>query len=100
MIGHPYYTPTQNTAPVANTTAGKWTFYPGCRALYLQNTTGQTLGIAFNGTTASGTVYDYTLANSAQVTLKAEDIGVEAFDVVSIWVPASGTAANIVIRGA
>lgn len=100
MLGRNYIGPTQTTAPVANTTAGLWTFPDGVHGLFLKNTSGQTITIAFNGTTASATTFDYELANNGTLHASAEDLGVGVFNTVTVWFPTSSTVTNFVIRGA
>lgn len=98
--GTPLHNPAVTTAPVANTTAGLYTFDPGASVISMHNYTGQLINIAFNGVTATVAVHDFKMADDVQATLKAEDYGVGVFDTVSVWMPSSATEANFEIRGA
>ena len=100
-MGQTYVVPTKTTTPVANTTAGLWTFANPAWAIFLRNTTTKTINIAFNGNTASATVYDVApLADAGMITIKAADYGLTDITTVSVWMPTGSTVANLVIRGA
>jgi len=95
-----YATPTQTTAPVANTTAGLWTFTPPASVLFLNNRSGQTINVRFNAAGAAVATHDFQMLNAATATLKASDYGVGTFSTVSVWFPTSATVASFNIRGA
>ena len=100
MAGVEYRAGTQATAPVANTTAGKWTFTPGASHLLLSNLSGKTTYIRFNSASAAAVAtHDYVLVDGATVNLSAADLGVVTFDTVSVWFPADATVVNWSIRG-
>lgn len=97
-----YATPTQTTAPVADTTAGLWTPTSAARALMLYNTSGQTIYVAFNGTTATAAVFDIVpIANGGSAHYHAySDLGIDVISSVSVWFPSGATVGNFAIRTA
>jgi len=103
MPAYKYSDPSTVVAPVADTSAGLFTFTSGLKSLYIRNTTGETIYLRINGTAAlpaSATVYDAVIATGADLRLHADtDLNVHKIDRVSIWVPSGGTAANIEVRG-
>lgn len=101
MAKQPLRAPTTTTSPVADTTAGLFTFDPPVKAVILQNTTGQTLKIKINGTVvASAAVYDFQLTNNGERELVARNFGVGAFDKIHVWMPSGATEANFKLPGA
>ncbi len=99
-MGVEYRAGTQATEPVANTTAGKWTFAPGASHLLLSNLSGETVYIRFNSASAAAVAtHDYVLATGGSVNLEAADLGVVAFDTVSVWFPSGATVTSWAIRG-
>jgi len=98
--GQEYRSGTQVTAPVANTTAGKWTFAPGASKLLLSNLSGKTVYVRFNSASAAAVAtHDYVLADGGSVNLQADDLGVVVFETISVWFPADATVANWSLRG-
>jgi hypothetical protein len=93
-------TPTETTAPIADTTAGLWTFATPASRLFLNNRSGQTIYTRFNVAGAVVATHDHTLANGAAANLKAEDLGIGSFSLVSVWFPSGATVASFNIRGA
>ena len=105
MTGRPYRDATVDSAPVAGGAAGTFTFSAakdahGVHGLFINNTTGQTIKIAYNGTVASATLYDEALANNGALHVTGDDRGVGVYDTISIFVPGGGTPANLIVRGA
>lgn len=100
MPNNQYVTPTETTAPVANTTAGLWTFPAPASRLFLNNRSGQIIYTRFNVAGAAVATHDHTLANGASANLKAEDLGIGSFALVSVWFPTSATVGSFNIRGA
>ena len=91
---------TQVTAPVANTTAGKWTFAPGVSTLSISNWTGQTIYVRVNSASAAtASVFDRTFLNNASEIIRLSDWGVHDVDTVSVWMPTSATVGNFILRG-
>lgn len=95
-------TPTETTAPVADTTSGLWTFTTPASRLFLNNRSGQTIYIRFNGAAASVATHDLALVDGAftNPVLRSEDVGVGTFGTVSVWFPATATVGAFNIRGA
>jgi len=99
-MANEYATPTQTTAPVANTTAGLWTFGTPASHLQLTNLSGQTIYVRFNsGSAASASAYDLILVNNGTIHIKAGDYGLGAFSTVSVWFPTGATVGSFAIRG-
>lgn len=99
-MGVEYRTPTETTTPVADTTAGLWTFATPAGHLLLTNTSGQRIYVRFNSASAaSATAHDFSMADGASLALKPADYGVHDFSTVSVWFPAEATVANFAIRG-
>lgn len=99
-MGVEYRTPTETTAPVANTTAGLWTFGTPAGHLLLSNTSGQRIYVRLNSASAaSATAHDFSMADGASSALKPADYGVRDFSTVSVWFPTGATVGNFTIRG-
>ena len=95
-----YYSPTQMTAPVADTTAGLFTFTTPVSHLFVGNYSGQPIYIRFNADEAAVATHDYYLANNGVRTFPAADYGLRNFTTVSVWFPSGATVGNFEIRGA
>ncbi len=101
--------PTENTAPVANTTAGKWTFSETCREhIAIDNdSVGAEVYVKFYSTAeeftnrgaASASEYDYRLKDTTSVGGPVENIYVNGVLIVSAWIATGGTEANFKING-
>jgi hypothetical protein len=99
-MGIEYRTPTKTTTPVANTTAGLWTFGTKASTLLLTNQSGQTISVRFNSVSAaSATAYDVIMVNGACTLFEASDYGVHDWSTVGVWFPTSATVTSFVIRG-
>jgi len=95
-----YYDPTETTAPVANTTAGLYTFTPPCSHVIIRNHSGETINVVLNTTTAASTsAYDFAIANNGQVTVNPGDYGIGPIKYVGVWFPSGATVGNFNIRG-
>ena len=100
MPAYEYRTPTKTTTPVADTTAGLWTFGSPSSHLLLTNRSGQIVYFRFNSADdASVAVHDLNLADGETINLKESDLGVGNFTTVSAWFPAAATVADFTIRG-
>jgi len=91
--------PTETTAPVADTTAGLWTFSPPATDLQIDNRSGQVIYVRVNSASAaSATAYDFTAYNGQRLGgfHFRSDMTVQT---VSIWFPAAATVTSIAIRG-
>ena len=99
-MGNEFRTPTETTAPVANTTSGLWTFASPASQLLLRNHSGEIIYVRFNSSSAaSASAYDLILVNNESLHLQAKDYGVVDFTKVSVWFPTSSTVGNFNIRG-
>lgn len=95
-----YTTPTKTTTPVADTTAGLWTFGTAASHLLLTNTSGQRIYVRFNtSTAASVAAHDLSLADGASINIAKDDYGLDVIKLVGVWFPAAATVGNFTIRG-
>lgn len=91
-------------APVADTTAGQWTFVStgidrAVRFLNVYNTSGVELYLGFNGRVASASDFDMLVPNSVQLCGRTAFYGVDEVEQLSIWVPSGGDVDGIRIGG-
>lgn len=97
-----FSSPTQNTAPVAGTAAGKWTFGTPVNQISIDNNTGARIYVLFNNnaTGASASVYDIALnATNGTCTNTLAGLGLNTVTQVSVWVASSGDVDLLNIRG-
>lgn len=97
-----FLSPTKTTAPVADTSAGLYTFVTPVTRAIVHNTTGQILYLRLNTTTAASAAmggYDLAVASAATVTINPADHGLREIKYVGVWCPAAATVENINIRG-
>ena len=97
-----FRTPTQTTAPVADTTAGLWTFGTPASHVIITNTSGQTINVRLNSASAAAATmgsHDLIIANAGQLVIKASDYGLHKIKTVGVWFPAAATVGNFNIRG-
>ena len=101
MPANPYVAPTQTTAPVANTTAGLWTFAAPASKLLVTNRSGVTVYLRFNSGANAATVavHDASLADGASENYQAGWLGIGTFSTVSVWFPVTATVASFTVRG-
>ena len=99
-MGNEYRTPTKTTNPVADTTAGLWTFATPASFLLLTNRSGQTIYVRFNSSSAASVAtHDLSLANGATLNMNQANYGVGNFATVGVWFPSGATVGNFTIRG-
>lgn len=95
--------PTQDTLPVAGTTAGEFSFDSAVTWLSIRNHTGQTIYILFNraadGTDATTTVADLELEDGERFLGQCMEIGPLAVSDYSVWIPTAGTVGQLYVRG-
>ena len=90
--------PTETTAPVADTTAGLWTFSPAATHFQFQNYSGQICYLRFNSASAAtATTYDVAVATNQRIGAAIADTFL--VQTVSIWFPAAATVASVSLRG-
>ncbi len=95
-----YRTPTETTGPVADTTAGLWTFAPPASHILLTNRSGQIIYVRFNtATAASVAAHDLSIADGVSINIWGKEYGVDQMEQIGVWFPAASTPANFTIRG-
>jgi hypothetical protein len=102
MPGVAFRAPAVTTAPVANDTAGLWTFNPPVRGIIVRNTSGQIVYLKLNDTDAPSTTYgdyDYQIAGGTMKTLYAYQLGGITISTVGGWFPVGATVNSFHIRG-
>jgi len=93
-------TPEQTVQPVADTTAGRWEFGAQVNALSLINNTDDPVFVRFNSeSAASMTMHDMRVPKETSRHVRASDIGLTSFCVVSVWFP-GGDVSEFLLRGA
>jgi hypothetical protein len=103
MPAIPYRAPTETTEPIANTTAGLWTFAASASGFVIQNGSGQAIYIKLNPDgdppSASYGDYDYLIATAGSLEVYAHELGGIAVSTLGVWFPAAATVTNFHIRG-
>lgn len=99
-MANQYRSPTETTAPVEGTSAGLYTFGTKTGVVLVSNTTGQIAYLRFNtSTAASVTAFDILVPNGTSLRLNKWEFGVDAFDLVGVWLPSSAVEEQLIIRG-
>jgi len=97
-----FASPTENTPPVADTTAGKWTFSTPVNQISIDNNTGARVYVLFNNNTTGASTSNYDIAlndTNGTCTSTLSGLGLNTVTQVSVWVAAGGTVGNLNIRG-
>ena len=89
--------PEVDTAPTAGSAAGKYHFNRMVTHIIVSNGTGQTINVKIGRGTASVSNYDYIILNGEFAIIDKNFPAYQPY--LSVWIPASGTAANLSIKG-
>lgn len=96
--------PTEDTSPVANTTAGVWSWDDPIETIAFGSVdVGTNIYIRFNSDdAASATVgeYDLMLQNNGSFMGRVCELGLRSVTSVSVWFPTGSTVGNFYLRGA
>jgi len=103
MSAPAFVSPTELTAPVADTTAGKWQFGAPVRTITVTNTSGQTAYVKINSPddppSATYGDFDFSVATGSETTIGPNELGGVTVEYVGIWFPAAATVANHHTKG-
>jgi len=90
---------TTTTSPVANTTAGLYTFTPPASRVRVINRSGTTVYLRFNSSSAASlTTHDHLVGADCSELLAASRVGT-AFSTISVWFETGADVSKFLLRG-
>lgn len=102
MPAYTYRSPTETTTPVADTTAGLWTFATPVQRLLLTNRSGDLAYARFNSTAGVGISadsHDIMLPAEESILIDAYKWGLTQIATVGVWFEAGSDVDLFTIRG-
>lgn len=92
---------TEATTPVANTTAGRWTFTPPVERILLSNWSGTEIYVRFNSSSAASTTageHDAVILANDEKYYTRDMLGT-SISSVGIWFPSGSVVTQYTLRG-